>query len=76
MSPIVRVRSSEPFATVEEAIEADWRWFAEHPGCEEYIREFCPGECDGELPELPPGFRYATLVSVTHRIDGIAVGRG
>lgn len=42
----------------------------------EYIREFCPGEFGaGELPEIPPGFRYATHVSVFKRIEGVAVGR-
>jgi hypothetical protein len=27
-----------------------------------------------ELPEIPPGFRYATLVSVLYR-EGVPVGR-
>lgn len=28
-----------------------------------------------ELPELPPGFRYATHISVTMRVDGEPLGR-
>lgn len=61
---------------MEEAIESDRRWFAEHPEHDEYIREFCPGEFPApELPELPPGYRYATYVFVIHRTDGVADGR-
>ena len=61
---------------VEQAIEADRHWFAEHPDADEYIREFCPGEFGtAELPEIPPGYRYATLVTVIHRTDGVADGR-
>ena len=61
---------------VEQAIEADRRWFVEHPDADEYIREFCPGEFGvAELPEIPSGFRYATLVTVIHRTDGVADGR-
>jgi hypothetical protein len=61
---------------VEQAIEADRIWFAEHPGEDEYIREFCPGEfgCK-ELPDIPAGFRYVTLVTVIHRTNGVADGR-
>jgi hypothetical protein len=47
-----------------------------HPNEEQYIREFVPGEFGKkELPELPEGYRYATLVSVTMRVDGQPVGR-
>jgi hypothetical protein len=61
---------------VEQAIEADRRYFAEHPEADEYIREFCPGEFRAlELPEIPTGFRYATLVTVIHRTNGVADGR-
>ena len=61
---------------VEQVIEADRRWFAEHPEADEYIREFCPGEFSAEeLPEIPSGFRYATLVTVIHRTNGVADGR-
>jgi hypothetical protein len=39
---------------VEQAIEADQRYFAEHPEADEYIREFCPGEFNAEeLPKIP-----------------------
>jgi hypothetical protein len=63
--------------TVDEAVEADRRYFASHPGEDEYIREFVPGEFgQAELPEIPDGFRYATHVSVFHRAeDGQADGR-
>jgi hypothetical protein len=61
--------------TVDEAIAADRKYFDENPGEEEYIREFCPGEFGkAELPEIPPGFRYATHVSVLVR-NGQLVGR-
>jgi hypothetical protein len=43
---------------------------------EEYIRDFVPGEFGAvELPEILPGFRYATHVSVMLRVDGEPVGR-
>jgi hypothetical protein len=59
---------------VEQAIEADRRWFDEHPDEDQYIREFCSGEFGKmELPVIPPGFRYATMVSVIHRDEtGVA----
>jgi hypothetical protein len=57
-------------------VQADRDWFAAHPDQDAYIREFVPGELGAqELPEIPPGFRYATHVSVIKRIDGLAVGR-
>jgi hypothetical protein len=37
---------------VEQAIEADRRYFAEHSDEDEYIREFVPGEFG--KAELPP----------------------
>jgi hypothetical protein len=62
--------------TVDEAVEADRRYFDDHPDEDEYIREFVPGEFgNAELPEIPDGFRYATHVSVFHREEGEAVGR-
>jgi hypothetical protein len=69
-------RSAAPaLDDVEQAIEVDRRWFAEHPE-DEYIREFVPGEFAAkELPPIPSGFRYATLVTVIHRTDGVADGR-
>ena len=61
---------------VEQAIEADRKWFDEHPSEDEYIREFVPGEFGkAELPEIPEGFRYATHVLVFHREKGEPVGR-
>jgi hypothetical protein len=76
MRPIPRARSTQSFMTVDEAIAADRRYFDEYPGEREYIREFVPGEFGAvELPETPPGFRYATLVSVTLRVSGAAIGR-
>jgi len=65
-----------PFMTVDQATESDYRYFFEHPDQAQYIREFCPGEFGRrDLPELPPGYRYATLVSVTMRLEGKPVGR-
>jgi hypothetical protein len=47
-----------------------------NPDQNEYIREFCPGEFGAaELPDIPPGFRYATVVTVIHRTNGVADGR-
>jgi hypothetical protein len=72
------LRSPAPaFSDVEQAIEADRRYFAEHPDEDEYIREFVPGEFGkAELPPIPPGFRYATIVTVIHRDEnGVADGR-
>jgi hypothetical protein len=35
-----------------------------------------PGEFGAEeLPPIPSGLRYATLVTVIHRTDGVADGR-
>ena len=70
-------RSAAPALNdIEKAIEADRRYFSAHQNVDEYIREFVPGEFGAvELPIIPSGFRYATLVIVTHRTDGIADGR-
>ena len=74
MQPISRVES-KPFTTVDEAVEADRKYFDENPDENEYIREFVPGEFGtGELPEIPEGFRYATHVSVMYR-EGVQIGR-
>jgi hypothetical protein len=63
--------------TVDEAVAADRKYFDEHPNEDEYIREFVPGEFGAvELPDIPEGFRYATLVEVTLRVKGQPVGRG
>ena len=36
----------------------------------------CPGESGvADLPDIPSGFRYATLVTVFHRTNGVADGR-
>src|SRR6516162_4116777 len=72
---LTRVRPPKPLMTVDEAVEADREYFEENPDEEEYIREFVPGEFGkAELPEIPPGFRYATRVSVMYR-EGVQVGR-
>ena len=43
--------------TVDEAVEADRKYFREHPEDDAYIREFCPGEFGAaELPTIPMGF--------------------
>jgi hypothetical protein len=76
MQLIARFKPAKRPMTVNEAVEADRKYFAEHPDADEYIREFCPGEfCAQELPEIPSGFRYATLVTVIHRTNGVADGR-
>ncbi|HEY2531219.1 MAG TPA: hypothetical protein VGJ20_25365 [Xanthobacteraceae bacterium] len=74
MNPLICTPAK--YTSVDEAVEADRRYFAEHPDQDQYIREFCPGEFSAaELPEIPFGFRYATLVTVFHRTDGVADGR-
>ena len=67
--------SNNPATTLDEIAEADRKYFDENPDEEEYIREFVPGEFGAaELPEIPPGFRYTTHVSVLYH-DGEQVGR-
>jgi hypothetical protein len=44
MRPITRTHEKQQFRTVDEAVEADRRYFDEHPDEDEYIREFVPGE--------------------------------
>jgi hypothetical protein len=80
LCPISRSRApANPAMTVEEAIDADRKFFAENPDIDEYIREFCLGEFGkAELPDISDGgagWRYATHVSVFHRETGEAVGR-
>jgi hypothetical protein len=75
LQPIARQRNQKPVMTVDEAVAADRKYFEENPDEYEYIREFVPGEFGkAELPEIPPGFRYATHVSVLVR-NGQRVGR-
>ena len=51
-------------------------WFDAHPDETEYIRDFAPGEFPAEeLPVPPPGFTYATRVTVIIRNEHGAVGR-
>jgi hypothetical protein len=76
MQPITRTKPRKSFTNVDEATAADRKFFDENPDLDEYIREFCPGEFGKmELPEILPGFRYATHVSVTLRVQGQPVGR-
>ncbi len=76
LQPISRARPSKPVMTVDEAVEADRKYFDAHPDEDEYIREFVPGEFGArELPEIPEGFRFATHVLVFHRENGEPVGR-
>jgi hypothetical protein len=76
MRPINRTQPAKPVMTVDEAVQADRRYFDAHPDEEEYIREFVPGEFGkAELPEIPDSFRFATHVSVKLRVDGEPVGR-
>jgi hypothetical protein len=75
-APIPRVEVGSPAMTVDQATEADFQYFLAHPDEEQYVREFVPGEFGkAELPELPPGYRFATLVTVRLRVDGEPVGR-
>jgi hypothetical protein len=75
MQRISRSKPLKSIMTVDEAVEADRKYFDKNPDEEEYIREFVPGEFGkAELPEIPPGFRYATRVSVMYR-EGVQVGR-
>ena len=54
MRPINRTQPAKPVMTVDEAVEADRRYFHVHPDENEYIREFVPGEFGkAELPESP-----------------------
>ena len=74
--PISRVAETAPTLTVDQATEADFRCFCDHLDEEQYARQFVPGEFGKkELAPIPAGFRYATLVSVTLRVDGQPVGR-
>ena len=76
LSPIPRVEEIAPVLTVDQATEADFQYFCDHPDEEQYIRQFVPGEFGKkEVAPIPPGFRYATIVSVTLRVDGQPVGR-
>ena len=76
MKLIARLRPSKPIMTADEAVAADRKYFDEHPDEDVYIREFVPAEFGAaELPEIPPGFRYATHVAVTLRVSGQPVGR-
>jgi hypothetical protein len=73
---IPRVEETAPVLTVDQATEGDFRYFCDHPGEEQYIRQFVPGEFGpAELAPFPVGFRYATIVSVTMRVGGEPVGR-
>jgi hypothetical protein len=75
MQPVTRTRPDRPVMTVDEACEADRKYFEEHPDENEFIREFVPGEFGArELPEIPDGFRYATHVERLYR-EGQPVGR-
>jgi hypothetical protein len=77
MRPILRKRGpSVVTARLEQVFSADRAWFDAHPDETEYIRDFAPGEFPAkELPALPPGFSYATRVTVIVRNEHGAVGR-
>jgi hypothetical protein len=63
---IPRIAETSLTLTVDQACAGDFQYFCEHPDEEQYIRQFVPGEFGAiELPPIPPGFRHATLVSVT-----------
>jgi hypothetical protein len=78
MRPISRKRGSPAVVTakLKQVFAADRAWFDAHPDETEYIRDFAPGEFPAEeLPVLPPGFTYATRVTVLIRNEHGAVGR-
>jgi hypothetical protein len=77
MRPISRKRGpSVVTAKLEQVFSSDRAWFDAHPDETEYIRDFAPGEfLAEELPALPPGFTYATRVTVIIRNEKGAVGR-
>jgi hypothetical protein len=76
VEPISRIETQHLTTTINEAIAGDRHYFDTHPDESEYIRDFAPGEFGAqELPEIPPGFTYATHVSVALRLDGAPVGR-
>jgi hypothetical protein len=75
LRPIIRSPVQRIFSSVDEACEADRLYFEAHPDEWDYIRDFVPGEFGPrELPEIPPGFRYATVVHAL-RCDGRQIGR-
>ena len=76
MRPISRKRGPVVTAKLKQVFSADRAWFDAHPDETEYIRDFAPGEFPAEeLPVLPPGFTYATRVTVIIRNEHGAVGR-
>jgi hypothetical protein len=71
--PALKARSAaeQLFTTVDEAMEADRQYFEENPARKSTSVRLMPGEFGAAgLPVIPPGFRYATLVTVIHRTDG------
>ena len=76
MRPISRKRGPVVTAKLEQVFSSDRAWFDAHPDETEYIRDFAPGEFPAEeLPVPPPGFTYATRVTVIVRNEHGAVGR-
>jgi hypothetical protein len=82
MKTLDRVTERKPILRDDTKVTGDYSeydraWFDAHPGVDEYIREFVPGEFKAkELPPIPPGFRYATYVVVRLRDEhGAAIGR-
>jgi hypothetical protein len=75
MKPITVWSSSSGALSFDEAVVADRLYFDEHPDENEFVRDHVPGEFDeAELPEIQPGFRYATKVTAM-RVKGRAIVR-
>jgi hypothetical protein len=54
----------EPYdSAVLKAMETDRNWFAQHPGHDQYIRDYIAGEFEGSVP--PRGYRV--LVTQIHK---------
>jgi len=50
---------------LDSASTADRAWFEAHLDEPHCVRDFVPGEFpEGELPNIPDGFRYGTLVTM------------
>jgi hypothetical protein len=73
---ITRSKPPKSIMTVDEAVEADRKYFAENPDEEEYIREFVPGEVRQSRAAKDPGrlsLRHTRLTAVSGGRTGWAL---
>lgn len=77
MRPIPRIPGPALTTDPKQVDAIDRVWFEEHPSEDSYIRAFIPGEFPmQDLPPLPEGFVYATLVRILGRAaDGRPLAR-